>query len=191
MANFKETGVKISQFPDAPVNTATHRYKLELNHKLISWAASYYGISTINKNYQISLEALRNDLMGYIGLDNSKGDYQNYLTFWKGNWSDEDRRNSYIYEWSDAEHDHEDYIKNKHGLDIQYDIDNRIDRVFILDTAPWPLESTYSDVNVYGGNTYGTDPNPISKKLVNKDYVDERHNGFRKIEKALNEDTEQ
>lgn len=190
MANFKETGVKISQFPDAPVNRGIYRNKLELNHKLISWAPSYYGISTINKNYQVSLHALRNDLMGYIGLDNSKGEYQTFLTFWKGNWSDNDRTNSYVYVWSDEDATHKDYIKNKHGLDVQYDIDNRIDRVFILDTAPWPLEATDTYINSDNQNCYGVDPNPISKKLVNKDYVDERHNGFRKIEKALNEEEE-
>lgn len=139
MANFKETGVKISQFPDAPINTTTYRHRLELNHRIISWAPSHYGISTISKNYQIPLGILRNDMTGHIGLENSKGKYQEYLTFWKGNWNDTDRTKAYIATWKDTEFANKDYIKNKHGLDIQYDLDNRINRVFILDTAPWPL----------------------------------------------------
>lgn len=187
MANFKETGVKISQFPEAPVNMTSFRHKLELKHRIISWAPSYYGISTISKNYQISLDSLRNDFKGFIGIDNAKGNYQNYLTIWKGNWSDvNDRTNSYIYTWDDNESFNKDYIRNKHGIDATYDTNALTDRIFILDTAPWPLQSTDDNVNPYGSSRQGVDPNPKTKKIVNKDYVDERHNGFRKVEKAEN-----
>lgn len=191
MANFKETGVKISQFPDAPVNMTGYKYKLELPHRVISWAPSHYGISTISKNYQISIDALRKDFKGYVGINYSKGEYQSYLTFWKGNWSDNDRTNSYVYEWGQNNINHKDYIHNKHGLDETYDAKNNIERVFILSTAPYPLEAEDTNVNSIDNKTFGADPNPNSVKLVDKKYVDERHNGFRKVEKAANPITEQ
>jgi hypothetical protein len=97
MSKYKESGVKISNFPEATINKSTFKNRLDLNYKLMSWAPTYYGISTVNKNYQISINAIRNDMLGFIGLDNSKGNYQSYLTFWKGNWFDDDRTNSYVY----------------------------------------------------------------------------------------------
>ena len=59
MNNIKQTGVRISQYPEGPINTTNKRKKLFLHHSLISWAPAYFGISTINKNYQIPLKALR------------------------------------------------------------------------------------------------------------------------------------
>lgn len=191
MSKYKESGVKISNFPEATINKSTFKNRLDLNYKLMSWAPTYYGISTVNKNYQISINAIRNDMLGFIGLDNSKGNYQSYITFWKGNWFDDDRTNSYVYQWNQTDITHKDYIKNKHGLDEQYDKENRIERVFILDTAPFPLQAEDTNVNSKQNLTLGKDPNPDSKKLVNKDYVDSRHNGFRKVQKALNEQSAQ
>lgn len=76
---------------------------------------------------------------------------------------------------------HFDYIKNKHGLDKAYDVENNISRVYILNDAPLPLEATFIPVNEKNTANHGEDPNPHNIKLVSKKYVDDRHNGVRKI----------
>lgn len=183
MNKIKQTGVRISQYPQGPINTTNKRKKLVLHHSFISWAPSYFGISTINKNYQIPISTLRDDLLGYIGVNNSKGEYRNYLNLWYGHWYDEDRTISYVYQWSKQFITHDDYIPNKHGIDIEYDKNNLLDRAFILTDAPWPLESTFQDVNPKGTKNHGIDPNPNTSKIVTKKYIDDRHNGFRKVQK--------
>ena len=182
MNNIKQTGVRISQYPQGPTNTTNKKKKLLLRHSFISWAPAYFGISTINKNYQIPISTLRQDLLGYIGVNNSKGEYRNYLNLWYGHWYDDDRTKSYIYEWDESLSTHDDYIPNKHGIDIEYDKDNLLDRAFILTDAPWPLEATLEDVNPNGTKNHGVDPNPHTSKLVTKKYIDDRHNGVRKVQ---------
>jgi hypothetical protein len=58
-------------------------------------------MSTINKNFQISIDALRKDFIGQIGLQNSKPSYRNYVKIWYGDWYNPDRVKSYIYQWED------------------------------------------------------------------------------------------
>lgn len=188
MANFKETGVKISQFPIASVNATSHKGRLQQNHYLISQAPTHYGLGTINKNFQIPLHALRADLIGFIGTENMKGKYQERLSFWYGDWADiNDKTNSYVYQWDQQkEYLQKDFIKNKHGKNVQYDKERNINRIFILKDAPIPLESTYTPINGITSKTYGEDPNPKSVKIVDKSYVDDRHNGYRQIEKSNN-----
>lgn len=184
-SKYKQTGIKVSQYPLAHTNENFFKNRLELNHHFLTWAADNYGVSSIHKNYQISIGQLRDDNLGYIGVENSKGKYRNYLTFWQGNWSDsQDITNSYIYQWNPNHYNDKDYIANKHGLNAQIDIKNNVSRVFLLKTAPLPLESTDSTINSDENKTFGTDPNPNNFKIVDKNYVDDRHNGIRKIEKT-------
>lgn len=185
MNNLKHTGVRISEYPTAPVNSSTHKYRIELDHSFISWAPAYFGTSTINKNFQIPIGVLRADILGVIGVQNMKPKYRDYIKLWHGDWNNQsDRVKSYIYTWNKSDQFHDDYIPNKHGLDTSYDSTNRLDRIFILNDAPIPLQATYTPVNPAGSINWGNDPNVSTVKVVTKKYIDDRHNGFRKIEKA-------
>jgi hypothetical protein len=99
MNKLKQTGVRISQYPYAPVNRATYNNRLELDHSFITWAPAYFGTSTVNKNFQINLSTLREDMLGYIGVVNSKTSYRNYINLWQGDWNNPDRTKSYVYTW--------------------------------------------------------------------------------------------
>lgn len=192
MNKIKQTGIRISEYPYGPINDAHHKKRLELHHSFITWAPSYYGISTVNKNYQVTLASLRQDLLGYIGVNNSKPSWRNYITFWQGNWNDTDRTKSYVYSWSKNLQGDDDYIFNKHGLElvnkdgleVPYDEVNNINRVFLLTDAPIPFEAEYTTVNGINSANYGKDPNPHNFKIVSKKYIDDRHNGIRKVQKA-------
>lgn len=184
MNKLKQTGVRISQYPYAPVNRATYNNRLELDHSFITWAPAYFGTSTVNKNFQINLSTLREDMLGYIGVVNSKPSYRNYINLWQGDWNNPDRTKSYVYTWDQIQSTHQDYIKNKHGIDSEYDDQIRTNRVFLLTDAPIPLESTYTPVNASDTPNYGIDPNPKNFKIVSKKYIDDRHNGVRRIEKG-------
>ena len=189
MNNLKHTGVRISQYPQAVVNDTNHKKRLELHHNFISWAPAYYGITTINKNYQVAIQALRQDFLGFVGVQNAKSHYRDYITFWQGDWFNKDIVKSYVWQWPDTMGGHFDYIKNKHGLDKAYDAENNISRVYILNDAPLPLETTFIPVNAQETSNHGEDPNPHSVKLVSKKYVDDRHNGVRKIQKSEEQTT--
>lgn len=184
MNKLKQTGVRISQYPQGPINNSTHRKRLQLAHSFISWAPAYFGISTINKNYQVPLRAIRDDIKGFIGIDNTKAGYRDYLSFWHGDWFNLDKTKSYIYQWKQEEQAHDDYVYNKHGIDTQYDAEHDIDRIFFLNDAPWPCEATFSPVNIKGSSNYGIDPNYKTAKFVTKKYIDDRHAGVRQIQKA-------
>lgn len=98
MANLKQTGVRISQYQVAQINDTDKKNKLLLNHYFITYAPSYFGTSTMNKNYQIPVQTLRDDFKGYLGVENAKGNWQNIIRIWSGNWIDiENRENSYVY----------------------------------------------------------------------------------------------
>lgn len=129
----------------------------------------------MNKNYQIPIQSLRDDFKGYVGIENAKGDWQNTIRFWSGNWNDtlENRENSYVYQWNYEERGDLDYISNK------WDEEQDVDKIFLLKSAPWPAE--YTDSTVNGITSFGEDPKHSSNKFVNKDYVDNRHNGLRKV----------
>lgn len=181
--NFNYTGIKISQYPYAEVNTSNHKNKLEHRHYFMSYAATNYGISDINKNFQVPVDVLRDDMMGYIGIQNSKPGWRDYINIWEGDWYNSDDVRSYVYQWdANTELHKPDYIYNKHGLDTSWDKKNSINRIYMLKTAPWPLEATDSHFSSLAEKNYGYDPNPHSVKFVSKDYIDDRHNGFRKID---------
>lgn len=180
--SLKNTGIRISEYPYGPTNNDSHKGKLILDHSFITWAPSHYGISTINKNYQIDINTLRKDFAGYIGVNNSKARYRNYVNLWYGDWFNKDITKSYVFQWTSAMCNHDDYIYNKHGLDVEFDKEHMIDRIFVLTDAPLPLQQTFEQVNPIDTKNHGVDPNPISSKLVTKKYIDDRHAGIRKVQ---------
>lgn len=170
MNKSKHTGTKLSEYPTGLTNK---RYKLLYNHYFMSYAPVNFGISTVNKNYKIPIQALRNDIKYYIGLENAKGDWQNMIHFWSGNWFNEnDKTKSYIYDWKYEERGSSDYISNKFGnkTDNEGNAIDDYDRIFFIKDAPIPLEEKEHK-----------DPNPTSNKFVNKKYIDDRFNGIRKV----------
>lgn len=165
MANLKkQTGIRISQYQVAQINDNDKKNKLLLNHNFITYAPSYFGTSTMNKNYQIPVQTLRDDFRGYLGIENAKGTWQNTIRIWSGNWIDtENRENSYVYQWKYDERGNLDYIADKWGDEED------VDKIFLLRNAPIPFEEPQQD------------PNPNSNKFVDKKYIDDRFNGIRKV----------
>lgn len=180
--NFKSTGTKISQYPYAEINTTNHKKKFEHSHHFITYAASNYGVAGIQRNYQLGIEALRDDFQGYVGINNAKASWRDYVTIWEGDWYNSNRNRSYVTKWLDSEFGDVDYITNKYGLDNNYDKARDIHRIFMLNTAPWPLEANDSHFTSKTDKNQGTDPNPHTVKFVSKNYVDDRHNGIRKVD---------
>ena len=172
------TGIKISQYPDGPVDNLTYKNKLSLNHYFITYAPSHYGAKYINKNYKVSLDALQKDFAGYVGVKNSKPGYLNYIEFWSGYWFDKnDRTNSYAYVWEDKHRYDDNYVPDKFGEAN----DKLIDKVFILKSAPLPLEAEDARFSSDEDKNLKKDPAEFTTKIVDKTYVDDRHNGFRKV----------
>lgn len=162
----KHTGIKISQYPTALVDTTNRKNKLQHEHYLMSYADTNFGTTTIYKNYKVPVSSLRNDFKSFIGIENAKGDWKNNIKLWFGEWSDSNKNNSYIYNWEDKENGQDDYIANKFGI-----VDDGIDRFFIVKNAPIPCEFTLSNA----------DPNVKSTKIVDKKYIDDRFNGIKVI----------
>ena len=180
--NYKSTGTKISQYPFAEINTTNYKNKFQHNHYFISYANTNYGIAGIRKNFQLSLEALREDMIGYIGINNAKAGWRDYIVFWEGDWYNDDRLRSYVTPFYLNESHYIDYVPYKYGLDKQYDSERSIHRVYLLNTAPLPLEATDKHFTSKIERNYGEDLNPHGVKLVSKQYVDDRHAGFRNID---------
>ena len=166
MNKLKHTGIKISDYPSSVVNNNEYPHKLQYDHYFITYAATYFGASTINKNYKIPLNMLREDQKFYVGLENAKGNWQNLLSIWSGEWYSSDKTESYVSEWDEQERGNLDYISNKYGKKTDND---KIDRIFFIKNAPIPLEAEQ------------VDPAPESNKFVNKKYIDDRFNGIRKV----------
>ena len=166
MNKLKHTGIKISDYPSSVVNNNEYPHKLQYDHYFITYAATYFGASTINKNYKIPLNMLREDQKFYVGLENAKGNWQNLLSIWSGEWYSSDKTESYVSEWDEQERGNLNYISNKYGKKTDND---KIDRIFFIKNAPIPLEAEQAD------------PAPESNKFVNKKYIDDRFNGIRKI----------
>ena len=168
MNKSKHTGTKLSEYPTSLSNK---KHKLLYNHFFMSYAPVNFGISTVNKNYKIPIQAIRDDIKYYIGLENAKGDWQNMIHFWSGDWINDDKTKSYIYKWKYEERGSSDYISNKFGnkTDNEGKAIDDYDRIFFIKDAPIPLEEKHDD------------PNPTSNKFVNKKYIDDRFNGVRKV----------
>lgn len=104
-------------------------------------------------------------------MENAKGDWQNMIHFWSGDWINDDKTKSYIYKWKYEERGSSDYISNKFGnkKDNEGNAIDDYDRIFFINNAPIPLEEPEQD------------PCPESNKFVNKKYIDDRFNGVRKV----------
>ena len=166
MADLKQTGIKISQYQVAEANDSLRPNKLTLEHFLISYAPSYFGSTTINKNYRVPMTALRDDVMGYVGVSNAKPHWRDTIKLWSGQWQSENPTESYITIWTEEDKFTfpYDYIDNKHV------VEQGIDKIFIIDNAPLPQTDAAK-----------LDPNGYTKKLVTKDYIDDRFVGMPKI----------
>ena len=162
MAEIKQTGVKISQYQTAEANNS----KLILDHYLISYAPAYFGTSTINKNFKIPVSLLREDITGYIGISNTKPSWRETIKVWSGEWESSNPTNSYVYSWTEEDKitHKDDYIENKHANE------DGIDKLFIINNAPLPQTEEEN-----------LDPNPSTKKIVTKSYIDNRFNGVPKV----------
>lgn len=209
--NTSNTGFKISSYPTALVNKLTKKGKLQYDHYLMSYAETNFGFSTINKNYKIPVESLRRDFMGFLGVENAKGQWRQLQRIWYGDWYAEkeitdksgvttvigDKVNSYLYRWNLNEIGQEDYVLNKFGDETELDHQDKLptDRIFIVKNAPIPCEYTIAtkfkqqktDENgniVYEDITYTSDPYPHLTKIVDKDYIDNRFNGIPIIDKT-------
>lgn len=121
-------------------------------------------------------------MLGYVGVTNAKTGWRDYLTFWEGDWYSDDRLRSYVTPFTFGETHLVDYVPNKYGLDKQYDAERHIKRVYLLNTAPLPLEATDRHFVSKIDKNWGYDPNPHGVKIVSKQYVDDRHAGFRNID---------
>lgn len=203
------TGNNISNLPNALINRLNWKGKLQYPHYFMSYAEVNYGFGTINKNYKVSVGALREDFKGFIGVENAKGQWRHLSRFWVGDWYKEkevdgvtigDKVNSYLYHWNSRDIGNDDYIVNKFGTET---VANELptDRVFFVRNAPIPCEYNYATlftepvVDEYGNFerdenndikfrtlTYVNDPHPDLMKIVDKDYVDNRFNGIRTID---------
>lgn len=203
------TGNNISNLPNALINRLNWKGKLQYPHYFMSYAEVNYGFGTINKNYKVSVGALREDFKGFIGVENAKGQWRHLSRFWVGDWYKEkevdgvtvgDKVNSYLYHWNSRDIGNDDYIVNKFGTETVA-AELPTDRVFFVRNAPIPCEYNYATlftepvVDEYGNFerdenndikfrtlTYVNDPHPDLMKIVDKDYVDNRFNGIRLID---------
>lgn len=203
------TGNNISNLPNALINRLNCKGRLQYPHYFMSYAEVNYGFGTINKNYKVSVSALREDLKGFIGIENAKGQWRQLSRFWVGDWYKEkevdgvtigDKVNSYLYHWNSRDIGNDDYIVNKFGTETVAS-ELPTDRVFFVRNAPIPCEYKYAtlftepEVDEYGNFerdenknikyrtlTYVNDPHPDLMKIVDKDYVDNRFNGIRLID---------
>jgi hypothetical protein len=60
-------------------------------------------------------------MKGFIGINNAKASWRDYITFWEGDWFNDDRVRSYVTPYENDEFYLLDYIPNKYGLDKKYD----------------------------------------------------------------------
>lgn len=204
------TGINISNLPNALINQINWKGKLQYPHYFMSYAEVNYGFGTINKNYKVSVSALREDFKGFIGFENAKGQWRQLNRIWVGDWYKEkeldgvtigDKTNSYLYHWTNNEIGHDDYIVNKFGTDDEVPDTLPTERIFIVKNAPIPCEYKFATlftepvIDEYGnfekddeGNikfrtiTYENDPHPDLMKIVDKDYIDNRFNGIRVVD---------
>lgn len=163
-----DENIKISLFPQAPlVETAdgAHR-RVRWFSYILTTAQVSYGTKYANENFKLSLDALREDFSGYCGVENIRPAWTDMVGIWRGHWYAEtedgmvDKKDSYVYEWTDEWKDYPDYIANKFRRDGIY---------FILDDAPMPCTEPVAD------------PHPETMKVVSKKYIDDWQNGHLRV----------
>lgn len=191
-----ESGFRISDLENIPVHNSDCAFKNKIaldNTFILSYSHSVYGINYNRQNYKISLNTLREDLKGYIGIESIVSPWSEQLKFWHGSWNSADRNKSYVYEWSVNDKNDVHYTPEKFN-----DLENSY---YIISDAPFPFEtadlnnrdrgeissSEISEGTAYCNNSINTpiqaaDPYPDSKKIVTKSYIDERLASKRLVE---------
>lgn len=177
-----DESVKISLFPLMP--TVGTPPRLAWKCSLLTTAQVSYGAKYANENFQIPMDVLRSDFTGYVGIENVRPAWTDTVKIWRGKWWGEregsegniipDRANSYTYVWDDEWIGYADYLT--------YEQKFKQDGLYFLTEAPIPLEEP---VRCDTGEL-ALDPATFTTKIVSKDYVDARHNGFRKLENTGN-----
>lgn len=172
-----DESVKISLFPLMPTTGTPPR--LAWKCSLLTTAQVSYGAKYANENFQIPMDVLRSDFTGYIGIENIRPAWTDTIFVWRGKWWAEresaegttipDRAESYTYVWDESWIGYEDYMT----FDEKY----RQNGLYFLTEAPIPLEEP---IRCDSGEK-ALDPAQFTTKIVSKDYVDSRHNGFRKL----------
>ena len=79
----KQTGIRISQINEAKL----FDNKLDLNYNFITYAPYNFGITTINKNFRIPIDLMRQDFCYFVGLKNVKNtneDWNDLTYIWNG-----------------------------------------------------------------------------------------------------------
>lgn len=174
--------IKLSSCENIPVG---ENGKIKFDDTYIyTYSNTDYGATYKRTNYKLPLNSLRSDIEAYIGIENSKPPFTDSIIMWWGWWNDDKAKTSYIYEWDESQSLNSDYIEDKFGLNDEY---NGERNVFILRSAPLPgdeLIDVYPDTEqgrLKNLQERGIDPNNLTLKLVNKEYIDKRFQGFRKI----------
>lgn len=193
-----ESGFKISDLNNIPLSGDCPNFKNKIaldNTFFLGYAHTVYGINYNRQNYKISLNSLREDIKGYIGISSLVSPWTEQMKFWHGYWYDKASPNkSYVYDWKPEESTHKDYNPEKFK-----DLENSY---YIIKKAPFPFET--EDLNNRGergekqssilndGVTSAvdsinlplqpSDPYPNSTKIVTKDYIDERLAAKRLVE---------
>lgn len=200
----QKQGRKLSEYPLMPVNRGEFPNRIIYDSFLFSYAHTEYSQKFINKNFQIPYSCVRRDIHYMMGIDNLKHDYRNLLSLWCGFWAcPHDRTASYLYKWSDSQSNEFDYVKDKFR---QLESHDNHDNVFLLKTAPIPMEETtgantatlvppdgtsngngLNDIGVTDVHYTGKEDNEQlgTHKIVTKDYIDNRFNGWRIVDTAV------
>lgn len=138
-----DENIKISLFPNAPLAGGEHK-RVRWFSYILTTARVNYGTKYANENFKLSLQDLREDFTGYIGLKNIQPPWTDCIDLWRGYWYkaiedpgpggetllSTDKVASYTYEWKPSEREMDGYIADKFKRGGVY---------FIID-APFPCE---------------------------------------------------
>lgn len=189
-----ESGYRISDLKSIPLTGENCKFKNKIaldNTFLFGYAHTVYGTTYNRHNYKISLDSLRADIKGYIGIESLVAPWSEQLKLWHGSWDNAAEHNkSYVWEWEPKYYNHEHYNAEKFT-----DLENSY---YIIKDAPFPYETedlnnrdkgevaaeTNSDGSVKSINLpiAAADPHPDSNKIVTKSYIDERIASKRLVE---------
>ena len=156
-----QLGLKLSDFPYLTAGENSNYPKKIDNAFIYTYSHTSYGVKYIKRNYQLSLNDLQDHIESFIGVSNVGADFRQELSLWSGDYYSDNKARSYVYEWKPSERNNLDYAPKKFA-----NVENTI---YFVNAAPIPMEEPVED------------PYQFSFKVVDKNYVDERHNGKRVI----------
>ena len=190
-----ESGYKISDLPIIPTteDNCLQQNKIAIDETyFLGYSHTIYGTKYNTTNYQIPLQALRDDFKGYVGIESLTKPWTSSLKFWHGDWYNNTSKNkSYVYDWTDLDKNNMYYSSNKFS-----DLENSY---YIINDAPFPFETEdlnnrnageiTPETNADGESITSTnvplkkgDPYTESNKIVLKKYVDDRVAAKRLVE---------